>query len=97
MSSERTLASTFFAAFRLNYAEFAGEMQVLDSDHKVGSTQKPKRRAIESSPRYSPGLTTVYSSRKVCGGWLIHISHSQNGNPKKINSENMAHLSKPKN
>ena len=29
MSSERTLASTFFAAFRLSSAEFAGEMQVL--------------------------------------------------------------------
>jgi hypothetical protein len=29
MSSERTLASTFIAAFRLNSAEFAGEMQVL--------------------------------------------------------------------
>jgi hypothetical protein len=29
MSSERTLASTFFAAFRLSSAEFAGEMQIL--------------------------------------------------------------------
>jgi hypothetical protein len=29
MSSERTLASTFIAAFRLSSAEFAGEMQVL--------------------------------------------------------------------
>jgi hypothetical protein len=29
MSSERTLVSMFFAAFRLSSAEFAGEMQVL--------------------------------------------------------------------
>jgi hypothetical protein len=32
MSSERTLASIFVAAFRLSAAEFAGEMQVLSSE-----------------------------------------------------------------
>src|ERR1700735_1202688 len=66
MSSERTLVSTFFAAFRLNYAEFAGEMQVLlHSDNNGYSTQKTENGAPLSRRRDSRSTSfTVYSSRR---------------------------------
>jgi hypothetical protein len=54
MSSERTLASTSFAAFRPSSAEFAGEMQVLlRSDGLLGAeNRKGLPFAVAGDPRY---------------------------------------------
>jgi hypothetical protein len=46
MSSERTLASTFFAAVRLSSAEFAGEMQFLLPTCRTGLFGAENRKRL---------------------------------------------------